>query len=286
MPGYCHFPRIRDRQPRRSPWWRRSSPRRPARSAAAAAAWSPVRIPGRRPRRVELRLVARAQDPAGLLFVQRDGAADVRADLRVRVVVAELEALLAVPDPETESDRSRNSMTAASEACRRPEPPGTRWRSSRPPGPPGRTGCRRSAPAGPWCRRRPGPRGDPERGVGAFGPRVLDQAAEDRHHGRRAERAAGQRQRSLQHAATLDPGLVAGVEHLCGQGVPVDLVGHPDVALLDRDLVRNDLLGQRDHTETEEQDRRAEGEPDERREQREDDTADRSRRAGNRPATR
>ena len=49
---------------------------------------------------VELRLVARAQHPAGLLLVQRDRAADVGADLRVGVVVAELEALLAVPDPD------------------------------------------------------------------------------------------------------------------------------------------------------------------------------------------
>src|SRR6266511_3127212 len=45
------------------------------------------------PRHVELRLVARAQDVVGLVLVQRDRAADVRADLRERHVRAEHDAL-------------------------------------------------------------------------------------------------------------------------------------------------------------------------------------------------
>src|SRR5215217_7984329 len=48
-------------------------------------------------RDVELRLVARTEDPAGLLLVERDRAAGVGADLRVGHVLAIREALLGLP---------------------------------------------------------------------------------------------------------------------------------------------------------------------------------------------
>ena len=47
--------------------------------------------------RVELRLVARAEDAIGLLLVKRRGATQVRAHLGEREQVAEVEALLALP---------------------------------------------------------------------------------------------------------------------------------------------------------------------------------------------
>ena len=112
------------------------------------------------------------------------------------------------------------------------------------------------------------PRRHPERGIGAFGPRVLDQPAEHRDQGGHPERTAGRQQRALEHAAALDARLVAGVQHLRGQGLPIDLVGHADVPLLDGDLVRHDLLRQRDDAEAEQQDGRAQGQPDQRRVQR------------------
>ena len=152
----------------------------------------------------ELRLVAGAEDPAGLLLVQRDRAAGVRADLGVGDVVAVAEAGLAraglVSRPPAPG-RSRMSMVAAS-ACLLP--PGTAGNTvSSEPGSwsPGRIGV-------PSLRTQPdalGPGGGAER-VALV--RVLDQAAE-RHDQHQPEAAAHEAQRAGDQLAAGQAAVVA-----------------------------------------------------------------------------
>jgi hypothetical protein len=71
--------------------------------------------------------------------------------------------------------------------------------------------------------------------------------------------ATGHDERALQDTAALDHAhLVDRVDDLGAERAAVDLVGHADMTLLNGNLVRGDLLGQRDDADAEEQDRSAE----------------------------
>ncbi len=105
----------------------------------------------------------------------------------------------------------------------------------------------------------------PQRRVGALGPRVLDEATEEGHESGHREGAETETGGADDHLATTQGGRCAGVLEQTDDRLLVDLGRSTVVTILNRDLGRDELLGDEDQRDADGEHRQTERHAEERR---------------------